>query len=35
MSTWSGFVCVACVIDAYVRRIVGWRVSRTAHTGFA
>jgi transposase InsO family protein len=21
-------------IDAYARRIVGWRVSRTAHTGF-
>lgn len=34
MSTWSGFVYVAFVIDAYVRRIVGWRVSRTAHTGF-
>jgi transposase InsO family protein len=22
------------VIDAYARRIVGWRVSRTAHAGF-
>ncbi len=22
------------IIDAYERRIVGWRVSRTAHTGF-
>ena len=25
---------VALVIDAFARRIVGWRVSRTAHTGF-
>jgi len=25
---------VAFVIDAYARRIVGWRVSRTAHAGF-
>ena len=32
--TWSGFVYVAFVIDAYARRIVGWRVSRTAHAGF-
>lgn len=31
VSTWSGFVYVAFVIDAYARRIVGWRVSRTAH----
>jgi hypothetical protein len=34
ISTWSGFVYVAFVIDAYARRIVGWRVSRTAHAGF-
>jgi putative transposase len=34
VATWSGFVYVAFVIDAYARRIVGWRVSRTAHTGF-
>jgi putative transposase len=34
VSTWSGFVYVAFVIDAYVRRIVGWRVSRTAHASF-
>ncbi|TCO13107.1 transposase InsO family protein [Camelimonas lactis] len=34
VSTWSGFVYVALVIDAYARRIVGWRVSRTAHAGF-
>lgn len=34
VSTWSGFVYVAFVIDAYGRRIVGWRVSRTAHASF-
>ncbi len=34
VSIWSGFVYVAFVIDAYARRIVGWRVSRTAHAGF-
>ena len=30
VATWAGFVYVAFVIDAYARRIVGWRVSRTA-----
>src|SRR3981189_3236712 len=35
VATWSGFVYVAFVIDAYARRIVGWRASRTAHAGFA
>ncbi len=34
VATWSGFVYVAFVIDAYARRIVGWRVSRTAHARF-
>ena len=34
VATWIGFVYVAFVIDAYARRIVGWRVSRTAHAGF-
>ena len=34
VATWAGFVYVAFVIDAFARRIVGWRVSRTAHTGF-
>ena len=34
VSTWTGFVYVAFVIDAYARRIVGWRVSRTAHANF-
>ena len=32
--TWAGFVYGAFVIDAFARRIVGWRVSRTAHAGF-
>jgi transposase InsO family protein len=32
--TWAGFVYVAFVIDVYARYIVGWRVSRTAHSGF-
>ena len=35
VATWAGFVYVAFVIDAYARRIVGWRVSRAAHTSFA
>ena len=34
VSTWTGFVYVAFIIDAYARRIVGWRVSRTAHASF-
>jgi putative transposase len=34
VSTWSGFVYVAFVIDVYARRIVGWRASRTAHASF-
>jgi transposase InsO family protein len=34
VATWSGFVYVAFIIDAFARRIVGWRVSRTAHAGF-
>ncbi|WP_234732466.1 IS3 family transposase, partial [Acidocella facilis] len=34
VSTWSGFVYVAFVIDTFARRIVGWRASRTAHAGF-
>jgi transposase InsO family protein len=29
VATWKGFVYVAFVIDAYARRIVGWRVSTT------
>ena len=34
VATWAGFVYVAFVIDAYARRIVGWRASRTAHASF-
>ena len=34
VATWAGFVYVAFVIDTYARRIVGWRVSRTARAGF-
>ena len=34
VATWAGFVYVAFVIDAFARRIVGWRVSRSAHAGF-
>jgi hypothetical protein len=33
-ATWAGFVYVAFVADTYARRIVGWRVSRTANAGF-
>lgn len=33
-ATWKGFVSFAFVIDAYVRRVVGWRVSTTPHAGF-
>jgi putative transposase len=33
VATWQGFVYVA-FIDAFARRIVGWRASRTAHAGF-
>lgn len=29
VATWAGFVYVALVIDAFARRIVGWRVSRS------
>jgi putative transposase len=34
VATWAGFVYVAFIIDAFARRIVGWRVSRTAHASF-
>ena len=34
VATWTGFVYVAFVIDAYARRLVGWRASRTAHSSF-
>jgi putative transposase len=32
VSTWSGTVYVAFVIDAYARRILGWRVATTMRT---
>ena len=34
VATRRGFVHVAFVIDTYARRIVGWRVSTSAHAGF-
>ena len=34
VATWAGFVYVAFVIDVFARRIVGWRVSRSAHASF-
>jgi putative transposase len=34
VATWQGFVYVAFVIDVFARRIVGWRVSRTAQADF-
>jgi putative transposase len=34
VASWSGFVYVAFVIDAFARRIVGWRVSRSARADF-
>jgi transposase InsO family protein len=34
VATWAGLVYVTFVIDTYARRIVGWRVSRTAHASF-
>jgi putative transposase len=30
--TWAGMACVACVIDAYSRRILGWRAASTMKT---
>jgi len=35
VATWCGFVYVAFVIDAFARRIVGWRVSSSLRTGLA
>lgn len=34
VATWRGFVYVAFVIDAFARRIVGWRVSRSMQAEF-
>ena len=35
VATWAGFVYGAFVIDAYARRIVGWRVSNSLRTDLA
>lgn len=35
VATWGGFVYVALVIDAFARRIVGWRVSPSLHADIA
>jgi len=35
VSTWSGFVYVALIIDAFSRFIVGWRVSDSLHAELA
>ena len=35
VTTWAGFAYVAFVIDAFARRIVGWRVSRSLRTDLA
>ncbi len=34
VATWAGVVYIAFVIDAYARRIVGWRVSKSAEASF-
>ena len=34
VATWAGFVYVAFVVDAFARRIVGWRVSRSMEAQF-
>jgi len=34
VATWHGFAYVAFVIDAFARKIVGWRASHRAETGF-
>ncbi len=34
VSTWQGWLYVAFVIDVFVRRIVGWRVSNSMRTDF-
>ena len=35
VATWQGFVYVAFVIDAFSRRIIGWRVSSAVHADIA
>ena len=35
VATWRGFVYVAFIIDAFARRVVGWRVSNSLRTDIA
>ena len=35
VASWSGFVYVAFVIDAFSRMIVGWRAATTLHSDLA
>jgi len=35
VATWRGFVYVTFVIDAFARRVVGWRVSSSLHADIA
>ena len=35
VATWVGFVCVVFVIDAFSRKIVGWRVSGSVRSDMA
>jgi putative transposase len=35
VATWSGFVCVAFVIDAFSRFLVGWQAARSLRTDLA
>lgn len=34
VATWQGVAYVAFIIDAFARRVIGWRVSRSARTDF-
>jgi len=34
VSTWQGFAYVAFIVDVFARRIVGWKVSKSANTDF-
>ena len=34
VATWKGFAYVVFVIDAYARRVIGWRVSTSGHASF-
>lgn len=34
VATWRGFVYIAFVIDAFAKRIVGWRAASAPNTAF-